>query len=150
MRVNKRVQTVYTWYNQPVEIRWSRQQLLKELGMSVNQLEEIIAQIEAKKGLNIADQIKIIDNISFQKAREGGKTDRELWYQRHGLLVQKAEVKNINVYLTADELSRIEDEARRRNEAEGFSFGKGEMQGQRKILPNYLRLDSGQGDSKED
>jgi hypothetical protein len=125
----------------------SKKAFCKSIGITVptfNKYEELFKQGRKLKSetnhteldeLPIEEKIKIFDRLLFQLVQDP-KTpskDRELFAKRYGLLVDKS--MQVNIDITADDIFRIREEARRELKEAGFlGEGAGEMHGKPTIL----------------
>ena len=120
-RISKKFQKFYDWKLEDKDTRISRNDFIKENHLSIKQIAEYEATYEKPPDISLEEQITIMDKELFEAARKPSAIAqmKQLWYTRHGLLIQKS--VEIKVNLDADEYARLDSEAERELREEGFT-----------------------------
>ena len=120
-RISKKFQKFYDWMLEDKDTRISRNDFIKENHLSIKQIAEYEATYEKPPDISLEEQITIMDKELFEAARKPSAIAqmKQLWYTRHGLLIQKS--VEIKVNLDADEYARLDSEAERELREEGFT-----------------------------
>ncbi|KKL09237.1 hypothetical protein LCGC14_2567880 [marine sediment metagenome] len=110
-----------------------------EKRLDVRTLQRWDKRLDETSGLDIDEQIKRMDDSLYDEAlRSTNAKMKELWYTRHGLLIQKS--VELKVTLDADEYAKLGREAERELREGGFyPQGEVEVQEVNTLLPENIR-----------
>ena len=146
--------TIVEWVNTPLKDRkQSKRGLAQKLGVAIAYIDEIETECKSGSPNPVEDsydsekwlQAKTfeVDKALLAACEKGNATALGTYYKLTKRLVEQSETK-VKFSLDADELARIEQEARRRNREEGFTSGTGEVSPESPILLKEIREGEGQ------
>ena len=156
-------QRVIEWLKTPRIYRnpTNREGLAKELGISVSTISTYAQTLRKEGSLPVlAKSDKKFNALSKQlmeftpeeileykrhvydtaMEKDSSAKDKELFAKIQGLIVDKSDVK-VKFELSADELARIEQQARERNIGEGLAVGEGTLPRQLPVFSPKIRQD---------
>jgi hypothetical protein len=140
------------WWMTPADQRTTKKRLLKKTGIvDIRTLNKKIEEVKGNGTDKLIDQLASLDEIHieqfftrvYERAMEPKATAKhmELYAKLKGLLIEKRE--NVNIDLTADDITRRNLEAERRLREQGYRVD--DVQEESALLSENIRLSSGQG-----
>ena len=150
MELSEKKQEIIDWIRTPpAEREKSKRGLAQSLGVGVTYIDELeteeslveLGGYDSEKWLR--ERTPQMDKALTAACEKGNAAALGTYYKLTKRLIEQSETK-VKFSLDADELARIEQEARRRNREEGFASGTGEVPPESPLLLKEIREGEGQ------